>query len=306
MGPQMGGGSACQAVQAVREGVSYLAELMTRIVSRIRKMARVAPLAMALGCEMDPASTASKPGSSAVAPVEKAPIAANDGEPQMLGTFDLTFYYVVGEEDVMARLAKKQREAANDNGSATELATIVPAPAVEMQMLYHGDDCHPIAEVRKEFAVQLALQGTGKLKDGRILNVWGPCDCEHSPCFKETGTKWGTSGNGRPLQPYRTVAVDRTIIKLGSLLHIPQLEGRTMPGRAPWGGFVHDGCVIADDTGGGIKGHQLDLFVGRKSSVYSLSAKGGSHKWARNVAVYDGSKICERKGRRVGRRAASI
>ena len=115
-----------------------------------------------------------------------------------------------------------------------------------------------------------------------------------------------SAGTGKPLQPFRTVAVDRTLIKLGSLLYVPDLEGRTMPGRAPWGGFVHDGCLVADDTGGGITGNQLDLFVGRKAYFFSLSGHRGSHAWARHIPVYDGSKICERKGRKVSRKAGAI
>ena len=86
-----------------------------------------------------------------------------------------------------------------------------------------------------------------------------------------TENQWGTAGSGQPLQPFRTVAVDPKVVKLGSLLYVPLLEGRTMPGRAPWGGFVHDGCVVADDTGGHIDGNQLDLFVGRKAYFLGLS-----------------------------------
>jgi hypothetical protein len=95
-------------------------------------------------------------------------------------------------------------------------------------------------------------------------------------------------------------------VKLGTLLYVPLLEGRRMPGRAPWGGYVHDGCVIADDTGGHIAGNRLDLFVGRKAYFLGLSGSGGSHAWARHVPVFDGTGICERKGRQVGRKAASI
>ena len=87
---------------------------------------------------------------------------------------------------------------------------------------------------------------------------------------------------------------------------MPLLDGRTMPGRAPWGGYVHDGCVVADDTGGHIDGNRLDLFVGRKGYFLGLSGSQGSHAWARHVPVYDGSKICERKGRHIGRRAGAI
>ena len=77
-------------------------------------------------------------------------------------------------------------------------------------------------------------------------------------------------------------------------------------GRSPWGGFVHDGCVVADDTGGGIDGNQLDLFVGRRGYYLGVSGKGGSHAWAKHVPVFDGTKICERKGRKVARKAGAI
>jgi 3D (Asp-Asp-Asp) domain-containing protein len=119
--------------------------------------------------------------------------------------------------------------------------------------------------------------------------------------------QWGTAGSGRPLQPFRTVAVDPKLIKLGSLLYVPILEGRTMPGRAPWGGFIHDGCVVADDTGGGIQDEQLDLFVGKRAWFLGMGrGHGGSHAWARHVPVFDGSKICERKGRHVARKSGAI
>lgn len=116
----------------------------------------------------------------------------------------------------------------------------------------------------------------------------------------------GHRRSGRALNPFRTVAVDPKVIKLGSLLYVPLLEGRTMPGRAPWGGFVHDGCVVADDVGGGIKGRQLDLFVGKRAWFFGVSNSGGSHAWARNVEVFDGTKLCERNGRRVGRKSGAI
>jgi 3D (Asp-Asp-Asp) domain-containing protein len=307
----MGGGRASTAAQVVREGVQYLTELLAGFVNRIRRMAPLAPLVFAVGCEASHAETQhQKPAvaSVEVGPITKAPVVANDEAPRALGTFNITFYYVAGEADIARRTAQKAKAkakaAANDNGTeGAELAAVAP---VETVTLYQGKTCKPIADVSKEFAAQLSLQGTGKLKDGRILNVWGACSCDHSPCFKITETKWGNGGTGRPLQPYRTVAVDPSVVKLGSLLYVPALDGVTMPGREPWGGYVHDGCVVADDTGGGIKGKQLDLFVGRKSSVDLLSRKGGSHSWARHVPVYDGSGRCERKGRHVGRKNASI
>lgn len=276
----------------VRAGVDYLADLVSRMFNRIAGIAPVLALGSALSCS-GPKVEKAKEEPATVVPARSA----ETDEPKPLGQFDVTFYYVIGEDEV--RVANKK--PANDNG--TELAAIAPAETVT---IYEPRACKPIADVTKEFAAQLELQGTGKLRDGRVLNIWGACPCDRKPCFKVTENRWGTAGTGKPLQPFRTVAVDRTVVKLGSLLYIPILEGRTMPGRPPWGGFVHDGCVVADDTGGGITGKQLDLFVGRKAYFFGLSEARGSHAWARHIPVYDGSKLCQRSGRKVSRKTGSI
>ncbi len=297
---------------AVKDGVSYLTDLLRGIVNGIQA---IGPLVLCLaGCQSGSVDASippqPMPGENATKP---APV---ETEPTPLGQFNITFYYMIGEEEVAAKAAAKAAKAikanraaaiaaANDNRldpeRESELVSITPP---EMVTIYNGT-CEPITEVTRDFAAQLSLQGTGKLKDGRVLNVWGHCRCDHTPCFKVIAEKWGTAGTGRPLQPFRTVAVDPKVVKLGTLLYIPLLEGRTMPGRAPWGGFVHDGCVIADDTGGGIDGNQLDLFVGRKSYFLGMSGSAGSHAWARHVPVFDGGKHCERKGRKVTRKSGA-
>jgi 3D (Asp-Asp-Asp) domain-containing protein len=271
-------------------------EALLRIVRRI---IGGAPIVVAISCtgprvDKEPPKPAAEVAQPAV--VEKA-----DEGPKSLGKFDITFYYVANEEDMVPK------PAANDNDVAnTELAAIAPPETVT---LYDNKTCEPIADVSPEFASMARLQGTGKLRDGRVINIASRCDCEQRPCFQVLSDKvqWGTAGTGKALQPFRTVAVDPKVIKLGSLLYVPLLEGRTMPGRAPWGGYVHDGCVVADDTGGGINDYQLDLFVGKKAWYQVMgSAHGGSHAWARHVDVFDGSQRCERKGRRVGKKQASI
>ncbi|MBA3459695.1 MAG: hypothetical protein H0T46_07025 [Deltaproteobacteria bacterium] len=294
---------------AMKDSVRYLADLLVRIAKGLRT---IAPVAIGFGCQ---SGTVDAPVPPSPMPREMAsPPATTDAGPAPLGEFNITFYYMIGEEEVAAKAAAKAAKAAkvvaNDNQSiaeddgAVELAAITPP---DMVTIYDGGGaCEAIAEVTKDFAAALRLQGTGKLKDGRVLNIWGHCPCEHTPCFKVTKSQWGTAGTGRALQPFRTVAVDPKVIKLGSLLYVPLLEGRTMPGRSPWGGFVHDGCVVADDTGGAIDGNQLDLFVGRKGYYLGISGSAGSHAWARHVPVFDGDKICERKGRHVARKAGSI
>lgn len=308
---------------AIKDGADYLADFIKRIVSGL---AQIAPISFGLSL-----AAAGCQSGSAEAPLPPPPMprdvvstaeAPRDAGPAPLGEFNITFYYMIGEEEVAARAAAKAakaakaaraKAAANDNlvgmtpttpEDEQDLVAVTPPDLVTLYSAKGG--CDAIAEVTKDFAAELELQGTGQLKDGRVLNIEGQCRCEKSPCFKVTEAKWGTAGTGRPLQPFRTVAVDPKVVKLGSLLYVPLLEGRTMPGRAPWGGFVHDGCVVADDTGGGIDGNQLDLFVGRKGYYLGISGSGGSHSWARHVPVFEGSKVCERKGRVVARKAGAI
>jgi 3D (Asp-Asp-Asp) domain-containing protein len=282
--------------EIAKAGAGFFVDLLSRIAAGIQG----AVLALAFGCSTQPSDAADKPAPP-LPQVESKPRPVVDEGPKQLGSFQITFYYVANEEEVA-----RAKKPANDNADAeTELAAVTPP---EMVTIYSKDQCEAIAEVTRDFAYQLQLQGTGKLRDGRTLNIWGNCNCERSPCFKVTRQQWGTGGSGRALTPFRTVAVDPKLIKLGSLLYVPLLEGRTMPGRPPWGGFVHDGCVVADDTGGGIKDEQLDLFVGKKAWFFGMarSGKSGSHAWARHVPVYDGSKICARKRRHVARKSGGV
>lgn len=271
----------------------FLTDLFARILKGLGALTPV----FLLGCQGPtvtpaPAIENHKPG------VITQPDRAN--EPKPIGDFTITFYYVIGEDEI----AKKKPANDNEDKAGAELAAVATNP--DAVSLYEAGTCNTIAEVSHEFANQLAIQGTGKLHDGRVLNIWGRCKCSNSPCFKVTENQWGTAGSNHPLQPFRTVAVDPKVVKLGSLLYVPLLEGRTMPGRPPWGGYVHDGCVVADDTGGHIDGHRLDLFVGRKAYFLGLSGSGSSHAWAKHVPIYDGSQICERKGRKVSRKSGAI
>lgn len=162
------------------------------------------------------------------------------------GTFTLTYYWVTSEADYA--------------GTPSE-------------PLYDAS-CHALATVTPEFARNLRLEGTGRLVDGRVLNVAGACGCARSTCFVEvdTGHPWGIGVQDRPLQPYRSVAVDRSVVPYGTSLYVAELDGVPVPGTPPWGGFIHDGCVVAADTGGGIVGNHVDWFVGLRSSYRTLDA----------------------------------
>lgn len=198
----------------------------------------------------------------------RAPDAAPDAAPEIvrpasLGEFHLTYYWIA------------------DEGKRPE------QPDVQL----YTRTCEPLVEVSAEYAARLALEGTGRLHDGRTLNVSGNCDCGgFSPCFFVVGRdqRWGVGVEHRPLSPFRSVAVDRGTIAIGSSLYIPALDGLTMPGRRPWGGFVHDGCVIADDTGGSVDGHQIDLFMASKRYYQSFDRR---HR-LKTVSVFPGDTWC--------------
>jgi len=66
------------------------------------------------------------------------------------------------------------------------------------------------------------------------------------------------------LVPYRTVAVDRTQIPLGSVIYIPAARGQVVTldsGQQ----LYHDGFFYAADVGSGIKGNHIDVFLGTNS-----------------------------------------
>jgi 3D (Asp-Asp-Asp) domain-containing protein len=121
--------------------------------------------------------------------------------------------------------------------------------------------CTPLAKVSAAFARELSTAGAGTLADQRTLTIDGECNCKRSPCFRISDEPWGIGASSRPLVPFRSLAVDRNLIPLGTALWIEELDGVDLPGTWP---SVHDGGVVADDTGGRIVGERIDWFVARK------------------------------------------
>jgi 3D (Asp-Asp-Asp) domain-containing protein len=109
------------------------------------------------------------------------------------------------------------------------------------------------------FVYELKLEGTGFLRDGRLLNYSGACSVGMGTCFSVLDPKRHPMGRGvqnRALEPFRSVAVDPRLIPIGSPIFVPELVGVELPD-----GTRHDGCLRADDMGGAIKGGKLDFFV---------------------------------------------
>jgi len=202
---------------------------------------------------------------------DRAP-ARHQSEADDLGTFKLTRYYMAEEPADPA------------------LASIAPDDDAGGTTLYDDRGCKKLATVSARFAELLDIEGSGRLRDGRTVNVSNPCHCGHSPCYRSLSdsAKWGMSALSKPLVPFRSVSVDPDVIPLGTVLYIPELDGMTMPGVAPWGGYVHDGCVVASDVGGHIVGKHIDFFIGRLAYKRELDVR----KKMPHVSVYLGGNHC--------------
>jgi 3D (Asp-Asp-Asp) domain-containing protein len=143
-------------------------------------------------------------------------------------------------------------------------------PANTFTALYTASGFY-FARVTERYACSLVVEGSGLLRDDRVVNTTGDCPWGYSTgrgdrggraiatCFEELDVKEFPFGRGagvRPLIPFESVAVDPTVIHIGEPLYIPEFDGLVLPD-----GSIHDGCVRADDTGGGIKRRKMDFFV---------------------------------------------
>ncbi len=79
--------------------------------------------------------------------------------------------------------------------------------------------------------------------------------------FVAATAPYGYGTEGLNLVPYRTIAVDRSRIPVGSVVFIPAARGVTV--TLPSGDrVVHDGYFLAADVGSAIQGNHIDVFMG--------------------------------------------
>jgi len=131
-------------------------------------------------------------------------------------------------------------------------------PANRWVELYTNDG-YFFGRVPERYACSLKLEGSGLMRDDRVVNYTGACKFGYGTCFEQLDVidfPFGRGAGLRPLIPFKSVAVDPRVVPLGEPLYIPEFDGMVLPD-----GSIHDGCVRADDTGGGIKGRKLDFFV---------------------------------------------
>ena len=125
-----------------------------------------------------------------------------------------------------------------------------------------------IAQVSDRFFERLKMEGSGKLIDGRMINFVLPGKYMIAP---ETAP-YGLGARSLPLIPYRSVAVDRQVLSLGTNLYMSKLDGMLLPS-----GKRHDGCLVASDVGSLIKGWHIDLFAPTHENALQLMRKVPEH-----------------------------
>ena len=123
----------------------------------------------------------------------------------------------------------------------------------------YTEDGYLIGSYSDKFAWNLRMEGSGLLADGRILQYSGKCPFGYGTCFSTldpTEFPFGRGAYQRPLIPFKSIAIDPALVPIGEPVYIPEFDGMVLPD-----GSIHDGCVRADDTGGGIKRRKMDFFV---------------------------------------------
>jgi 3D (Asp-Asp-Asp) domain-containing protein len=151
------------------------------------------------------------------------------------------------------------------------LASEADYPGAADTVLYDSS-CRAIATVPAAFSDSVCVEGSGRLRDGRVINYASTCSCGRrcpvggaTICYSALDPArfpWGMGSRSNPLEPLRSWAVDTSFIPFGTVLYAEQFDGISIPSVDGLGGFVHDGCFRADDVGGAIAGNHFDFFAG--------------------------------------------
>lgn len=148
-----------------------------------------------------------------------------------------------------------------------------------------------IAHTTPRFKRDLVTQGSGWLRDGRTIIYMKKVDGESR--FRVVKSKYGLGTTGCQLIPYRTIAIDPHVVKLGSTVYIPQFKGAELPD-----GTTHDGMFIASDTGH-FRGAHIDFFTGVGAKSARPLTRTGHHSRSKvTVEVVSRSGGCEPRGSR--------
>ncbi len=118
-----------------------------------------------------------------------------------------------------------------------------------------------LAQVSNSYYAELRMEGTGLLLNGKLVNFKarltkpdGSTEIRWRWCGPEA--PYGYGFEDIPLVPFRSAAIDPTVIPIGSRLYIPAAKGAVLPD-----GSIHDGYFNAIDIGSAITDRKIDIFT---------------------------------------------
>ena len=162
----------------------------------------------------------------------------------------------------------------NESGAVVELRATLYMIALESdypaghEVSFRAPDGADLHQASKAFLKAAKIQGSAQLNDGRMLMI--VIRKKGAPRWKVSPYRYAVGASGCKLVAFRSVAVDRRLVPLGSQLIIEETRGMKLPN-----GKVHDGVWYAVDTGGKIRNSRIDLFVGAGKSPLSIPIKHG-------------------------------
>lgn len=176
--------------------------------------------------------------------IEKAKLEGN-----VIGTFRNTYYDFPSESDY-------------DPGKS-------PKGGKGKPVALKNAKCDTIKDVPRGFYDSVCVQGSGTLASGQTVSfAKRDCTCaEKCPrtgqqiCFDSLDAKqfpYGRGATGQAITPLFTVAVDTSVVPLGTYIYIPEYDG--VPRDLDETGY-HDGCFMAQDRGLKVKGKHVDVFT---------------------------------------------
>jgi 3D (Asp-Asp-Asp) domain-containing protein len=147
----------------------------------------------------------------------------------------------------------------------------------------------------RAFRDDAIMQGTARYRDsaGNSHTINAGQGCWVSLPYSQ---RWGlgvtnpATNKAFELRPFRSIAVDRSVLTVGNWYYIKELDGVQMP--YPASSTVHDGCVRAVDVGPAITGRHIDFYVAYRSAYQNLIGGNSTMGGKESITLYSGSVKC--------------
>lgn len=158
--------------------------------------------------------------------------------------------------------------------------------------------CTEIAKVPRAFHDAVCVQGSGSLRRGGTVS-FAKRDCPCAAVCPRTGQQicfdaldpatfpFGRGAAGKPIRPLRTIAADTSVLPMGTVVYVPELEGAI----GASGGEPSDGCFVVEDRGLRVQGEHIDIFTGSPEATALVNANVPSNG---GVRVYVDAPRCSR------------